>query len=262
MEAELVRKKLWDMVEIVVPEDEAKDAKAMQEEFEKKKMKRSAQKMAEARAEMISCVDGGQLSHMRSRDPMDIWQTLADVHKARGFATQLAMKRCFLTAKKKPGQTIQAWVGEVRSMAFQMEEAGIVVNEQDKILAVTMGLPVSFEPVVVALDSIPTEHLTLEDVIKRILNDEVRQNASAPKMDEVHTVTPGVAAALMGLEKPKMNRTTITCHFCDQIGHYKSECPEKFAWMTTKTTSMKKTAGAANSAHARVDYGEADSDAW
>ncbi|EIW57750.1 uncharacterized protein TRAVEDRAFT_102351, partial [Trametes versicolor FP-101664 SS1] len=81
------------------------------EEYEKKKQKRSTQKMAEARAELVMSVDDGQLAHMRSRDPMEIWQVLADVHKARGLATQLAMKRRFLTAKKRPDQTIQAWVG-------------------------------------------------------------------------------------------------------------------------------------------------------
>ncbi|TFK80620.1 hypothetical protein K466DRAFT_472140, partial [Polyporus arcularius HHB13444] len=81
------------------------------EEYEKKKKKRSTQRMNEARAEMIMQVDDGQLSHMRSRDPMEIWETLAKVHKARGFATQLAMKRQFLTSKKKPTQSMQAWIG-------------------------------------------------------------------------------------------------------------------------------------------------------
>ena len=40
------------------------------------KKKRSAEKMDEACAEMVLRVEDGQLSHMHSRDPMEVWQTL------------------------------------------------------------------------------------------------------------------------------------------------------------------------------------------
>ncbi|KAJ6605865.1 hypothetical protein B0H10DRAFT_1657796, partial [Mycena sp. CBHHK59/15] len=80
-------------------------------ELETKVSKRNAQKMAEARAEMILRVDDGQLSHMRSRDPMEIWNDLRDVHRARGFATSLALRRKFLTVKKKEDQSMQSWIG-------------------------------------------------------------------------------------------------------------------------------------------------------
>jgi hypothetical protein len=76
MEADLIRKSLWDgMVEIIVdPKD--KTPEQIQMEFELKKSKRKAQKIAEARAEMLLRVDDGQLSHMRSKDPMEIWTNL------------------------------------------------------------------------------------------------------------------------------------------------------------------------------------------
>ncbi|KAJ7353480.1 hypothetical protein DFH08DRAFT_692928 [Mycena albidolilacea] len=77
-------------------------------EFELKKSKRKAQKMAKARAEMMLRVDDGQLSHMRSKDPMEIWTNLRDVHRACGFATSLVLRRKFLSAKKTGTQTIQA----------------------------------------------------------------------------------------------------------------------------------------------------------
>ena len=91
MEAELVRKGLWGMVKIIV-EEEGKDAETVAKELEGKKAKRGAQKMSEARAEMILRVEGSQLSHMRLTDPMDIWDTLKSVHRARGhqgFANSL-----------------------------------------------------------------------------------------------------------------------------------------------------------------------------
>ncbi|KAF8073463.1 hypothetical protein FPV67DRAFT_1398015, partial [Lyophyllum atratum] len=73
--------------------------------------KRTAKKMAEARAEIILRVEDSQLSHMRSRDPMEIWSSLARVHVARGFATRLALRRQFLRLVKGADESMATWVG-------------------------------------------------------------------------------------------------------------------------------------------------------
>ncbi|KAL6304695.1 hypothetical protein BKA93DRAFT_732707 [Sparassis latifolia] len=75
---------------------------------------------------------------------------------------------------------MQAWVGEVRRMAFRMQEAGMAVDDQDMILALTMGLSPSYEPLIISLDAIPTDQLTLESVVSRLLNEKVRQTSVAP----------------------------------------------------------------------------------
>lgn len=54
--------------------------------------RRDAAKMDEARMEMILHVDDGQLSHMCSQDPLEIWETLEHIHRAVGFATSLALR--------------------------------------------------------------------------------------------------------------------------------------------------------------------------
>jgi hypothetical protein len=92
MEAELVRRGLWSVVMIEV-DGSGKDVSMIEAELKAKKSKQDEGKMAEARAEMILRVEGGQLSHMRSRDPLEIWQDLRRVHRARGFATSLALSQ-------------------------------------------------------------------------------------------------------------------------------------------------------------------------
>ena len=76
MEAELVRAGLWLMVEIQLDNIDGKDAATISAKLEVKKGKRSWEKMAQARAEIILCVEGSQLDHMRDKDPMAIWETL------------------------------------------------------------------------------------------------------------------------------------------------------------------------------------------
>ena len=227
MEAELIRKSLWVVVEVTV-DSEGKAAEDIKKELETKLSKRNAQKMAEARAEMILRVDDSQLSHMRSRDPMEIWNDLRDVHRARGFATSLALRRKFLTAKKKEEQSMQSWIGEIRSQAFTIEEAtGTVVSDQDKILALTMGLPAAYDPVIINFDSAPPDDLTFNVVVARLLNEETRQQSGISSDGaQIKTEREATFAAMGG----RPARGDITCHFCDKKGHYKSECREKMKW--------------------------------
>jgi len=166
MEAELVRKGLWTNVMEILVDTEGKADANVKKEYETKLGKRSATKMAEARAEMILRVDDGQLSHMQSKDPLEIWMDLRDVHRARGFATSLALRRKFLTAKKTNDQSMQSWIGQIWSQAFTIEEVtGTKVSDQDKILVLTMGLLSSYDPVIINFDVAPLDSLTFNSVV-------------------------------------------------------------------------------------------------
>lgn len=227
MEAELIRKGYWSVVEITV-DTEGKEPAEVAKELDTKVSKRNAQKMAEARAEMILRVDDGQLSHMRSRDPMEIWNDLRDVHRARGFATSLALRRKFLTAKKKDEQSMQSWIGEIRSQAFTIEEVtGTVVSDQDKILALTMGLPPAYDPVIINFDSASPDSLTFNTVVSRLLNEETRQHSG---ITGTNPEVKGEREASFTATAGRPSRSDVTCHFCDKKGHYKSECREKMKW--------------------------------
>ncbi|KDQ22483.1 hypothetical protein PLEOSDRAFT_14575, partial [Pleurotus ostreatus PC15] len=113
----------------------------------------------------------------------EIWATLKRVHRAAGFATTLALRRQFLTAKKGD-EGMQAWISRVQGLAFRMEAAGINVADQDKILALTMGLPAAYSSDIINFDATPPELLTLNHVITRLLNEETRQAADTSEVKE------------------------------------------------------------------------------
>jgi len=115
---------------------------------------------------MILRIDNGQLSHMRSKDPLKIWRDLRNVYRACGFATSLALYRKFLTAKKSDDQSMQSWIGQIRSQVFTIEEiTGTEVSDQNKILALTIGLLPSYDPVIINFDVAPPESLMFNNVI-------------------------------------------------------------------------------------------------
>ena len=216
MEAILVQEDLWPMVEISVNTE----GKTVQETaVAKEKAKCTKDKMARAQAEMILQVEDNQLVHMMSTDPMEIWQILQCVHQAAGFATSLSLRQKFLTTKKSDSQTMQSWIGYIQGLAFQMENANIAVIDQDKILAITMGLPPSYDNVIINFNSMSPNTLTLNLVITCLLNEEVQQTTSALIKQEDHS---DEAMAVSCTRE-------IVCYFCDAKGHYKSDFPEKKA---------------------------------
>jgi hypothetical protein len=263
MEAVLVRAGLWNMikptVDTLASDGKEKDASTIAAEFEAALKARTKSKMNDARAEIILRLEDGQLSHcLRSDDPRTIWLILESVHRAAGFATSLALRRKFLTLKKG-SETMQAWIGKIQALGFQLEQAGIAVSDQDKILALTMGLPPSYDAVIINFDSTPTDQLTLNHVISRLLNEEVRQISGDPNaehpgeaQDEAMAVTQrGVRRAAGRLN------SKVTCFFCDKKGHYKSDCPERLAWEKAKGKNTE-TAAAVFSSNDDEDSSDSD----
>jgi hypothetical protein len=112
---------------------------------------------------------------------MDIWDMLKSDHHACGFATSLALHQKFLTMKKGVNQSMQSWIGEIRKQAFMMKEAEITVSNQDIILTLTIGLPSSYDAVIINFDSTPADQLMLDNVIAHLLKlDRLLQLPPSP----------------------------------------------------------------------------------
>jgi hypothetical protein len=207
------------MINVVVDE-EGKDAETVAKELEAKKVMRGTQKMSEAQAEMILHVEGGQLSPMHLKDLMGIWDTLKSVHHACGFATSLVLHQKFLTMKKGANQLMQSWIGEIQKQAFMMKEAEIMVSDQDIILMLTIGLPSSYDAVIINFNSTPADQLILNNVIAHLLNEETRQTTAAPTKStslSTHVKTDPDKAAYTATPA-NCDHSKVTCHFCSEKG--------------------------------------------
>lgn len=225
MEAELIRRDLWSVIAL----EEDLEGKT-KEEVEAAQLqwitKRSAKKMAEARSEIVARVSDSQLDHFLTlKDPMKIWETLAGIHVARGLATRLALRRKFLRLVKEGDETMSAWIGRVKRMAFQLVAIGVDVSDEDRILALTNGLDDSYEAFVISLDATQPQNLTLEYVVDRLLNDEMRRDNKGVKSEEDEIKVKREAYLSKGSGSGSSS-TSRMCWHCGKAGHIKTYCPE------------------------------------
>jgi hypothetical protein len=214
MEAELIRKGLWDQVYVEVDitgktEDEVK--------AELQKLMTKRKKMAEARAEIILRIERDQLAHARDRDPKIIWETLARLHRARGLGTRMALRRKLLTATKGAAESMSAWISRVKGMALDLEDIGVNVDDEDRILALTTGLDKSYDSFVISLDSTATADLTFDHVVNRLLNEDIRRGSVA---DE----EPRRADAALLSSSQGHGQRNVSCYRCGKEGHIRAFC--------------------------------------
>jgi hypothetical protein len=123
-----------------------------------------------------------------------------------------------------------------------MQEAGVATTSQDMILAVTMGLPPTYDAVIINFDSTSPDQLTFENVVAWLINEETcqssteeaiktEQNDAALAATHQHTGCDGCD-----------HRCKLVCHFCKKPGHFKSECREKEKWEDWKNHNIANLA--------------------
>jgi len=216
MEAILIRGGFWDLIagdEKLEDESDVSGAKA----FKKRE--------AQCKAEIVLRVEDSQLPHMADRSPMVVWNSLASVHRARGFGSRLQLRRNFITASMKGGQSMESWIGEVRGLANRLTAIDIKVSDEDMIVILTAGLPASYTPIVISFDALEASKLTLDFVITRLLNEEGRQ--ATPSFTPVDaSVKTEDSDANTALSASKF-RSDVQCFYCLLKGHYSSVCPQK-----------------------------------
>ncbi|KAE9396165.1 hypothetical protein BT96DRAFT_825099 [Gymnopus androsaceus JB14] len=122
---------------------------------------------------------------------------------------------------------MSAWIGAVKTLAFEMEESGSPITDLDIIIAMTLGLPVSYKNFISSLDTIPPSEFTIETVVTRLLNEEINQLNHSQKPNSGSADPNNVALIAASADG-------VVCFFCDKRGHFKSDCPEKKKWENSK----------------------------
>jgi hypothetical protein len=98
------------------------------------------------------------------------------------------MRRQWLQLVKSDDMKMKSWISVVETYAQRLTAAGVTVTDEDKIVVLVNGLSASYESLVVSLDSVDADKLTLDYVKQRLLNESVRQKGPVslgPELDHM-----------------------------------------------------------------------------
>ncbi|RDB31020.1 hypothetical protein Hypma_000182 [Hypsizygus marmoreus] len=214
MEALLVEKDLWDVVAgTEVMPTTGPNSKTTKAFVRKQKL---------ARAKIILHVENSQLPHTRHSDP-------------RRFGITLLAS----IAPKHDDISMQAWIAQVRDAAFHLEAAEFPVDDLDLIIVLTQGLPESYDPLIITLDSTPIDELDVDNIITCLLNEETRQKGDKEHFGYVavgkrskNIVDRGKrkgkgrdAKSEKGGNSSQTDSKHMRCFNCRGRGHRASKCP-------------------------------------
>jgi hypothetical protein len=155
---------------------------------------------------------------------MIIWNTLADVHSPRGRSTIITLRRRLHKLHLEQNEAMATYIARARQLAKLLSEAGHTLSKDDLLLAITAGLPHSYNPFLVSLDTLPDSEHTLDGVIPRLINEFTRQSLSYTPRARTQTV-PASDDAMAITTITRRPISEITCFKCGQKGHYQSNCP-------------------------------------
>ena len=107
-------------------------------------------------------------------------------------------------------------------MALDLEDIGITVDDEDRILALTTGLDKTYDSFVISLDSTATADLTFDHVVNRLLNEDVRRGST----EEIVQKIENVALVSVGYQGRGRGQGVNTCYRCGKEGHIQAFCTE------------------------------------
>lgn len=232
MQVGLAAADLWSVVSGAETRPDGTDEAAlkMQAKFDRRAMKSLAVIYAAVKDDVAL-----SLGFRTMKSGREAWEALQQRYQSVGAASQLFLRQRFAQLVMMEGGDVKAFVGEVDQLVDQLRAAGAIIDDQEIVSKLLMGLPPSWRPLVTALECVGTT-LTRAVVTQRLLHEgnarrELQAAAAGSASDAAMWTAVRPAARAAGGRPGGSDRTgfTGTCHYCGKPGHKQYECRKRKA---------------------------------
>lgn len=211
--------------------ESAKAAKLIALEHRKKKDRK-------CKSILISRISDNQLEYVQDQpSPKKIWLALQRVFERKSVASRLHLKKRLLTLRHEGGD-LQGHFLTFDRLIREYKSTGAVIEDIDVVCHLLLTLGPEYDTVVTAIETMPEEHLTLEFVKCRLLDEEIKCRGKDVELFVPKREPSAFAGKPIGVTGAVKKWKCFVCH---KVGHKAAECPDR-----SKVTKGERNTTSAN----------------
>ena len=181
-------------------------------------------------AQIALTVGNTELVYVKgAKSSREAWLKLCSAFEAKGLASKVFLRRKFFSIQMPEGISMQAHINNVKELAEQLEAIGATLTDSDIAMTLLSSLPEEeYGSLVTALEARPSDELTTDFVIARLLAEEKRRQESFKA--KVHSSAESAFIGNYNQGGSTNRRSTQKCGFCKRTNHTEEKCYRKHGY--------------------------------
>lgn len=217
MELFLKRHKLWSVLNIEKPAllGDGSNAEAIEKWEDRDET---------AHSWICSWVDDSQLGHVRrTKTAKEAWTELKTYHEKDTISNKVSIIRRICNTKLAEGGNMEEHISTLSDYFQKLSDLGDAISDSWSVGMLLSSLPLSYDILIIALESRPEADLTLSLVQEKLTAEYHRRNEQEDQCDD--------AALKISNEKACFLSNDKACFFCKKNGHIKKNCRKFKHWL-------------------------------
>ena len=174
----------------------------------------------------------GQLLHVMNLDsPYLQWKALMDIHDHSSADRTKQLMAEFFSTKMKSDEDVSAFISRMKDLQSKLKQLDQEIKSELLIASVLGKLPKRFDSFVEYWNLSSSGKETIEQLHSKLLQTDQRQMSGgsddpANKGQALNTRGLSKSSANKNRKRGGQSRNGVTCYYCGEVGHIRSECTE------------------------------------
>lgn len=204
------------------------------------------------KSQIIQRIADSHLEYAKDKvTAFDLWTTLGNTFQRKGIASQLLTRKCLLSMKfDAKNDTLANHFLRFDKLIRNLRSSGGKLEEIDIVCHLLLTMPPEYDNVVIAIETLATDNLSIAFVKNRLLDEETkRHDTKKPSGGEIPSSTAFVSQprSTSGPGQTQEISTTgrgfpYSCNYCKKRGHKWAECRKRDYDMKNKNSQSANAA--------------------